>query len=340
MSSWGRSESGRHDQPGGRRRLPARRGDAAVLGRAGRRPPPGGARAPTTAAPSRRAVAWFPMQADLYARVRVHRRVFALHRGGRARRGAAASTIQRSARPSARLRTVVDRFISREHYLMWRPSATGPYARVGRFYAPYGLRFVEHIYFVRRYTGYELYNETYNVVGRLRRRRLGAARLRVHAAAVELPGPAAVRRAARIGRRRATSSSASNGMAALAAQARVGIGSEASRYQGGLVGKLWIEPGQDAVPRRGGLHPPEGDRRDATARTSSCLPRRDSCLPMRGVMIGAAYERFQENLSVSRHRRATPTTSADQRLPVGALRGRAALAATRWSGTRPARARR
>ena len=31
-------------------------------------------------------------------------------------------------------------------------------------------------------------------------------------------------------------------MAALAAQARVGIGKETSRYQGGLVGKLWLEP--------------------------------------------------------------------------------------------------
>ena len=58
-----------------------------------------------------------------------------------------------------------DRFISREHYLMWRPSATGPYARIGRFYAPYGIRFVEHIFFVRRYTGYELYNETYTASG-------------------------------------------------------------------------------------------------------------------------------------------------------------------------------
>ena len=66
---------------------------------------------------------------------------------------------------SSQFSTLGDRFISREHYLMWRPSATGPYARLGRFYAPYGIRFVEHIYFVRRYTGYELYNETYTASG-------------------------------------------------------------------------------------------------------------------------------------------------------------------------------
>ncbi len=46
---------------------------------------------------------------------------------------------------------------------MWRPSATGPYARIGKFFAPYGLRFVEHIFFVQRYTGFDIYNETYNV---------------------------------------------------------------------------------------------------------------------------------------------------------------------------------
>ena len=85
---------------------------------------------------------------------------------------------------------------------MWRPSATGPYARLGRFYAPYGLRFVEHIYFVRRYTGYELYNETYNVSGGY-----VADDWELHVTAFtpppyQLPRPAAVGGRARIGRRR------------------------------------------------------------------------------------------------------------------------------------------
>src|ERR1041384_3379444 len=48
---------------------------------------------------------------------------------------------------------------------MWRPSATGPYVRFGRFFAPYGLRFVEHVYFVRRFTGFSLYEETYTASG-------------------------------------------------------------------------------------------------------------------------------------------------------------------------------
>ena len=66
---------------------------------------------------------------------------------------------------SNRIDSVTDRLISNEHYLMWRPSATGPYARIGKFFAPYGLRFVEHIFFVQRYTGFDIYNETYNLSG-------------------------------------------------------------------------------------------------------------------------------------------------------------------------------
>src|SRR5262249_1783525 len=39
------------------------------------------------------------------------------------------------------------RLISREHYVMWQPAAVGPYVRAGRFYAPFGLRFLEHIFY-------------------------------------------------------------------------------------------------------------------------------------------------------------------------------------------------
>ena len=39
---------------------------------------------------------------------------------------------------------IAGRFISREHYLMYRPEAMGIYARVGRFFAPFGLRLAEH----------------------------------------------------------------------------------------------------------------------------------------------------------------------------------------------------
>ena len=119
-----------------------------------------GVRTWTTAASSRRAGRLFPMQADVYVRV-AFGDAFSLYVTG----GARGEVRPEDDSLASRFTTLGDRFISREHYLMWRPSATGPYARLGRFYAPFGIRFVEHIYFVRRYTGYELYNETYTASG-------------------------------------------------------------------------------------------------------------------------------------------------------------------------------
>ena len=55
--------------------------------------------------------------------------------------------------------------ISREHYLMWEPQAVGPYLRIGRFYAPYGLRMAEHILYINRDLGFDELEETYNVSG-------------------------------------------------------------------------------------------------------------------------------------------------------------------------------
>ena len=55
------------------------------------------------------------------------------------------------------------RFISREHYLMWRPAAMGTYVRAGRYFAPFGLRLAEHNSYVRRDLGYDLLEETYNL---------------------------------------------------------------------------------------------------------------------------------------------------------------------------------
>lgn len=56
-------------------------------------------------------------------------------------------------------------FISREHFLMWQPQFTGPYLRVGRFFAPFGLRMAEHILYVRRDLGFNLFEESYNLSG-------------------------------------------------------------------------------------------------------------------------------------------------------------------------------
>jgi hypothetical protein len=56
-------------------------------------------------------------------------------------------------------------FISREHYLMYRPQVMGWYVRAGRFFAPFGLRLAEHYAYVRRDTGFNLLEESYNLSG-------------------------------------------------------------------------------------------------------------------------------------------------------------------------------
>src|SRR5205085_1627025 len=116
----------------------------------------------------------------------------------------------------------------------WRPSATGAYLRAGRFPAPYGIRFVEHIYFVRRYTGFNLYEETYNLSGGY-----VTDDWEVHATGFlhissSLPdflsaSGAPENGGALMGEYRF------NKMAALGLQTRIGIASEEARYQVGGV---------------------------------------------------------------------------------------------------------
>ena len=68
--------------------------------------------------------------------------------------------------PRAQIRETdafIDRFGSREYWLMWRPKTTGWYARAGRFFAPFGLRSQDHTTYVRRYLGLHSWEETYNV---------------------------------------------------------------------------------------------------------------------------------------------------------------------------------
>ncbi len=94
----------------------------------------------------------FPMQADLYARAAVGDFSLNLSVGlrGAARNAESAST---------------SRIVSREHTLLWQPKTTGSYARVGRFYAPYGLRQVDHTNYIRRDLGFYAIEETYGVTG-------------------------------------------------------------------------------------------------------------------------------------------------------------------------------
>src|SRR6185369_1899114 len=170
-------------------------------------------------------VAAFPMQFDLYGRV-AFTEAFSLNvtLGDRG--------VVRPPDPTLAGRSgdFVDRIMSREHYLMWRPSASGPYVRVGRFYAPYGLRLVEHITFIRRYTGYNLYEETYNATGGY-----VVDDFEVHLTGFTHP-PSSPDFFSSVGPRESGfvgyGEKRFKGMASLALQTRIGVAPEEARYQG------------------------------------------------------------------------------------------------------------
>ena len=290
LSSWGRSESGDTISMGGDGAfmhgavtLPSWIALGFDLRLAGTRSDDGGTESPH--------MAYFPMQADAYARF-AFSDAFSLYLEG----GVRGEVRPEDPAIGARITTMPERFISREHYLMWRPSATGPYVRLGRFYAPYGIRFVEHIYFVRRYTGYELYNETYNLNGGY-----VADDWEVHASAFTPPPSSFPDPLQSVGTRESGGAlyfeKRFKDMFAIAPQVRVGVGKEASRYQGGLVGKLWLEPAKLLLL---------GEADFIIQQVSGAAYSQNQFVsysgatffPVRGLMAAAAFERFQEDLAV------------------------------------------
>jgi len=235
-------------------------------------------------------IAVFPMQFDVYARAAYEAYSLNVTIGDRG--------VVRPPDPSLSGRTgdFTARLMSREHYFMWRPSATGPYVRAGRFFAPYGLRLAEHVYFVRRYTGFNLYEETYNLSGGY-----VADDWEVHATAflgipASLPdflGAVGIPESG--GAVYAEKRFA--GMAAVGLQSRIGIASEEARYQGGVVGKLWVEQARLLFLGEADLIREQVPA--ASAGESQFVSYLGATYCIRGFMAGAAYERFQEDLAVS-----------------------------------------
>lgn len=112
--------------------------------------------------PSGPAMAVFPMQGDLSLRVALPAGFSAVAVGGfRGQvRDPDVLVPQSDYQPLS-----ASRFISREHYLKWQPAGLGPYLRVGRFFAPFGLRLAEHLLYLRRDLGFDQLQETYNLSG-------------------------------------------------------------------------------------------------------------------------------------------------------------------------------
>jgi hypothetical protein len=235
-------------------------------------------------------LATFPMQADAYAH-------FVLPEGFSLNLIVGDRGITRPTDDSigGRISSAAHRFISREHYLMWRPSATGPYARIGRYFPVYGLRLVEHIFYVRRFTGNALYEEPYALsAGYI------AEDWEVHASGFTSVPSSFPDFFQAIGPRESGGTAYGEmrfaGMAALALQGRVGIADEQSRYQGGAVGKVWIDAAKLMV--LGEADVIRQQIKGSIGQTQFVSYSGLTFIPIRGLMATAAYERFQEDLSV------------------------------------------
>jgi hypothetical protein len=235
----------------------------------------------------------FPMQADLYLRAVFGDISLNVTLGDRGIVRPEDESV------SGRLSSSLDRFISREHYVMWRPNSLGWYARVGRFFAPYGLRMVEHIFYIRRYTGNNLYEETYNVSGGY-----VAEDWEVHATAF-MPVPEGFPDEFQaVGYREAGGAVLAEmrfaDKLALALQTRIGIApNDEARYEGGAYGKLWVEPAKMLLMGEADVIRQQ-IAGTGTGQTQFIGYFGPTFFPTRGLMTTLAYERYQEDLAVSK----------------------------------------
>ena len=207
-------------------------------------------------------LAVFPMQADVEGRVGFGNTGISLYVEG----GFRGTTRPGDDSPQAHFESLM----SREHYIMWKPSATGAYVRAGRFYAPYGLRLVEHIYYVRSVTGFNLYEETYNVSGGYL-----AEDWELHLTAFT-PPPSSF---------------------PLALQARVSKNNEQTLYQGGVVGKLWLDSAR--ILFMGELDLQRRSTSGGNGANQLVAYFGPTFFPVKGIMASLGLERYQEDLRVA-----------------------------------------
>ncbi len=173
----------------------------------------------------------FPMQADVYARMAFSAEWSASVTGGFRGQSRADTTGQGDDNYAP---IGASRAISREHYLMWRPGATGPYARAGRFFAPYGLRLAEHTSYVRRDLGFNLLEESYGVSGGMVEGD--------HEFHVTVFGPDFVRQqGARDAGVAAMYEQRLGDVSAVGLDTRLGFGKETTRMAGGFFAKTFVE---------------------------------------------------------------------------------------------------
>jgi hypothetical protein len=224
----------------------------------------------------------FPMQGDTYVNLKAGS--FSLY-----------SVLGPRAQVRGPEKSFLDRFGSREYWLMWRPKSTGWYARAGRFFAPFGLRSQDHTTYVRRFLFQDNWGETYNAsVGNVTDEWEAHATV-FTAVPYELMGNGS----------RATGGTLyyekrlADDKAAVGAQARAGFSDTDRTYLVGGIGKYYLDSTKllfmgevdlglqdfvDAGPTQPQL----------TAYVSA------SYWPLKGLMLGGALERYDEDMNVNK----------------------------------------
>ena len=235
--------------------------------------------------PSGPKVAVFPMQAQLNARVSLGD--FSAY-GSIADRGQIRSNAD--VVPSQNYQPITTSWlISPEHWVMWRPSAVGPYVRAGRFFAPFGMRFAEHTLYIRRDTGFNLMQETYNVSGGY-----VSDDLELHVTAF---APDFVRH---MGSNESGVSAyferrILDGTGSIAVQARYASMPGAQRTIVGAIGKYWLAPLRTMVLAEGDLiHREVGVAGGSDGMASAAGL---ALLPVKGLMATFFWERSQTDLA-------------------------------------------
>jgi hypothetical protein len=153
------------------------------------------------------------------------------------------------------------------------------------------------VYYVRRYTGFNLYEETYNASGGYVSDDWEAHATVFTAVPQGLPDPLRA-----VGPKQ--SGVAAYGelrlakISAVAAQLRLAVGEAQTRVQGGAIGKLWLEKAKllflgEADVIRQQLSTPSYGQTQFVSYVGL------NVFPTRGVMSSLSYERFQENVAVS-----------------------------------------
>ena len=194
---------------------------------------------------------------------------------------------------------LLSRVVSREHYAMWRPSTTGPYARAGRYFPTYGFRSVDHTSYMRRFLGLHSFEETYTVGGGVVENdwELHAnAYVPAPVAPLDFSSPAVVGRAAsggalyyehRFGRQ-----------GSVGAQTKIDFTSDDARYLAGLLGKWYFEAPSLLVMSQLDLGRQTFDFDPGPGRNQLAAHLGLNYFPLQGLMVGAAVERFDADLNV------------------------------------------